>query len=136
MSVDISMCVCRSTEMTRFIFDKERTISSKFVKIRQNSSKFDNFIKIRMLLSVIHLHVQYGVALVSRIDGIIGLFCKRALQTRQYSAEETYNLIDPTDRSHPIAVAHTQSHLHIFLHTYLHHTYIQHSNFRILICGF
>ena len=44
----------------------------------------------------------YGVALVSRIDKIVGLFCKRAPQKRQYSAKETYNFIDPTDRSHPI----------------------------------
>ena len=28
--------------------------------------------------------------------GITGLFCKRALQKRRYSAKETYNLIDPT----------------------------------------
>jgi len=48
------------------------------------------------------LDARYVVALVSRIDEIIGLFCKRTLQKRQYSAEETYNLIDPTDRSHPI----------------------------------
>ena len=40
--------------------------------------------------------------MVSRIDKIVGLFCKRALQKRQYSAKETYNFIDPTDRSHPI----------------------------------
>jgi len=46
-----------------------------------------------------------GVALVSRIDKIIGLFCKRALQKRQYSAKETYNFIDPTDRSHAILFA-------------------------------
>ena len=45
-------------------------------------------------------NVQYGV--VSRIDKMIGLFCKRALQKRQYSAKETYNLIDPTECSHPI----------------------------------
>jgi len=45
---------------------------------------------------------EYGVATVSRIDKIIGLFCKRALYKRQYSAEETYNLVDPTDRNHPI----------------------------------
>jgi len=32
----------------------------------------------------------------------MGLFCKRALLKRRYSAKETYNLIDPTDRSHPI----------------------------------
>ena len=46
----------------------------------------------------------YGEASVSRIDKIIGLFCKRALQKTRYSAEETYNYIDPTDRSHPIAL--------------------------------
>jgi len=43
-----------------------------------------------------------GVAVVSRIDKIIGLFCKRDLSKRRYSAKETYNFIDPTDRSHPI----------------------------------
>jgi len=42
------------------------------------------------------------VASVSRIDKIVGLFYKRALEKRRYSAKETYNLIDPTDRSHPI----------------------------------
>jgi len=45
----------------------------------------------------------YGVASVKRIDKIIGLFCKRALYKRRYSAKETYNFIDPTDCSHPIA---------------------------------
>jgi len=46
---------------------------------------------------------EYGVALVSRIHEIIGLLCKRALQKRRYSAKETCNFIDPTDRSHPIS---------------------------------
>jgi len=59
--------------------------------------------------SSIYLNIElhtciYGVALVSRIDEITSLFCKRALQKRQYSAKETYNLIDPTDHSHPISV--------------------------------
>jgi len=44
----------------------------------------------------------YGVASVSRIDKIIGLFCKRALEKRLYAAKEICNLTDPTDRSHPI----------------------------------
>ena len=44
----------------------------------------------------------YGVASASRIDEIVGLFCKRALSKRRYSAKETYNLIDPADCSHPI----------------------------------
>jgi len=43
------------------------------------------------------------VAMVSRIDKMIGLFCKRALSKRRYSAKETYHLIEPIDRSHPIA---------------------------------
>jgi len=41
---------------------------------------------------------------VSGIYKIIGLFCKRALWKRQYSAKEIYNLIDPTNRSHPIVI--------------------------------
>ena len=48
--------------------------------------------------------MKYGVALISRINRIIGLFCKRALLKTQYSAKETYNFIDPTDRSHPIGL--------------------------------
>ena len=54
----------------------------------------------------------YGVATVSRIDEIIGLFCKRDLSNRQYSAKETYHFIDPTDRSHPIVtLIHTPRHI-------------------------
>jgi len=45
---------------------------------------------------------HYGVASVSKIDKIIGLFCKRDLKKRLYSAKETCNFIDPTNRSHPI----------------------------------
>ena len=41
-------------------------------------------------LLLVRLAARYGMALVSRIDKIISLFCKRALQTRQYSAKETY----------------------------------------------
>ena len=48
------------------------------------------------------VHDTYGVASVSRIDEILGLFCKRALYKRQYPAKETFNFIDPTDRSHLI----------------------------------
>jgi len=44
----------------------------------------------------------YGVATISRILKIIGLFCKRALQKRLYSAKETYNCKEPTNCSHPI----------------------------------
>jgi len=41
-----------------------------------------------------------GVATISGLLKIIGLFCKRALQKRLYSAKETYNFKEPTNRSH------------------------------------
>jgi len=46
----------------------------------------------------------YAVATISRLLKIIGLFCKRALQKRRYSAKETHNFKEPTNRSHPITV--------------------------------
>ena len=48
--------------------------------------------------------MQYGVATVSRILKMIGIFCKRALQKRRYSAQETYNFKEPTNHSHPIVL--------------------------------
>jgi len=47
----------------------------------------------------------YRVATISRFLQMIGLFCKRALYKRLYSARETYNLKGPADRSHPIVVS-------------------------------
>ena len=44
---------------------------------------------------------------------IIGLFCKKALLKRRYSAKEPYNLIDPTNCSHPISWIHD----HVLLQT-------------------
>jgi len=32
----------------------------------------------------------------------MSLFCKRALQKRQYSVKETHYVIDPTNHRHPI----------------------------------
>jgi len=46
--------------------------------------------------------LSYGVDTISRLLKIIGLFCKRALQKRRYSAKETYNSKEPTNRSHPM----------------------------------
>jgi len=47
----------------------------------------------------------YGVAAISRLLKMNGLFCKRALQKRRYSAKETYHLKEPTNRSHPISLS-------------------------------
>jgi len=46
--------------------------------------------------------LRYGVAMTSRLLKIIGLFCKRGLSKRLYSAKETHNFKEPTHRSHPI----------------------------------
>jgi len=46
--------------------------------------------------------MNYGVAMTSRLFKMIGLFCKRALQKRWYSAKETYDFKEPTNRSHHI----------------------------------
>ena len=41
--------------------------------------------------------VQYGVATISRLLEIIGLFCKRALYKKLFSAKETYNVKGGTE---------------------------------------
>ena len=45
---------------------------------------------------------RYGVATISRLDKIIVLFCRIASLLWGSFAKETYNLIDPTNISHPI----------------------------------
>ena len=66
----------------------------------------------------------YRVALVSSIDKIKGLFCKRALQKKQYFAKETYNFKEPTSRSHPISELSIC--LYIYIHMYRQHCLFNH----------
>ena len=51
-------------------------------------------------------HVCYGVATISRIDRIIGLFCRIASLLWDSFAKETYNFIDLTNISHLIWIMH------------------------------
>jgi len=44
---------------------------------------------------------SYGVAMASRIDKIIGLFCRIFTVSYGSFAKETYNFIDSTNQSHP-----------------------------------
>ena len=53
-------------------------------------------------ICTIHIYIHapglaayYGVASVSRINQIVGLFCKRALQKRRYSAKDNCNFLIP-----------------------------------------
>jgi len=50
-----------------------------------------------------YIHVE-GDEHHSRLLTIIGLFCKRALWKRLYSAKETCNSKEPTNHSHPIPI--------------------------------
>ena len=43
------------------------------------------------------INLDYGVDTISRLLEIVGLFCKRAIKKRRYSANETYNVKEPTD---------------------------------------
>ena len=45
----------------------------------------------------------YGVATISRIDKIIGLFYRILSLLQGFFAKVTNNFIDPTDQSHPIS---------------------------------
>ena len=54
------------------------------------------------MCSMTHLNWCYGVATISKLLKIIGLFCKRALYKRRYSENETCNSKEPTNCSHPI----------------------------------
>ena len=56
------------------------------------------------MVVIYQLSIEASIeALVSRIDQIIGLFCKRALQKRRYSAKETYNLLSTVGLDRGIA---------------------------------
>jgi len=59
----------------------------------------------------------YGVAAISRLLKIIGLFRKRTLWKRLHSAKETYDFKEPTNRSHPISVSHV-THMNGSYYTY------------------
>jgi len=77
----------------------------------------------RVLLQQSRLKVSqdtYGVASSSRLLKIIGLFCKRALLKRRYSAKETWNFKEPTNRSHLI---HMKRRIHsIYMKRRIHET--------------
>jgi len=62
------------------------------------------------------------VATVSRIDKIIGLFCRISSLSQGSFAKETYNFIDPTSQSHPIW--HRMRHVSRGTYKWVTHTYI------------
>jgi len=71
----------------------------------------------RISIAISTLKDTYGVATISRLLKIVGLFCKRALQKRGYSATETYTFKEPTNRSHPIPVSCSMVEHPVSMHT-------------------
>jgi len=62
---------------------------------------------IRMEIRILNdLSGSYGVATISRLLKIIGLFCRVSSLLWDSFAKETYNFKEPTNRSHPIATCH------------------------------
>jgi len=57
---------------------------------------------------------EYGVASNSRLLTIIGLFCKRTLQKRRYSAKKIYNFKESTNRSHLICAYTAWRDMHVY----------------------
>jgi len=49
--------------------------------------------------------LRYGVATISRLLKIIGLFCRIQSLLQGSFAKETYDFKEPTNRSHPICHA-------------------------------
>jgi len=72
--------------------------------------------------TLIHTH-SHSFTLIhthSHIAKDTGLFCKKAQWKRRYSAKETYDFIDPTDRSHPILSYQTLISVHDIKYIYIH----------------
>jgi len=67
--------------------------------------------------------VYYGVATISRLLKIIGLFCKRALWKRRYSAKETYHFKEPSNHSHVLLLTASNFQKSALLVSYLVNAY-------------
>ena len=67
---------------------------------------FAEHIDIHMYRGSVTAHKQegYGVVTIRRLLKTVGLWYKRALQKRLYSAKETYNFKEPTSRSYLIRI--------------------------------
>ena len=72
-----------------------------------------------------------GVSTISRLLKIIDLFCKKALKKGWYSAKETYNLKERTNRSHPIYTWRCACHRYMYDMYIARYVYVRHIRFHI-----
>ena len=68
-----------------------------------------------------HTNVSYGVATMSRLHKITGLFCRISSILQGSFAKETYHFKEPTNRSHPI------SHPRMSRASFIHDFFLNHS---------
>jgi len=68
----------------------------------------------------------YGVATVSKIDKITGLFCRISSLLYGSFAKVTYDFIDPTNQSHPIVSSYLRYIKWVMSHTLMSH--VTHKN--------
>jgi len=92
---------------------KDAPITLKFSVItlvyicNDNSTDFWVFIGYAILFSAAaESWAGYGVATISRLLEIIGLFCRISSSLQGSFAKETYNFKEPSNRSHPIPLSH------------------------------
>ena len=77
---------------------------------------------IRCLIYTDGYGVWYGVATISRLLKIIGLFCRISSLLLDSFAKETYNFKEPTNRRHPICVwlGYCWCGIGIYIYAYIH----------------
>ena len=86
----------------------EAELDSKEGKYDSTERQSEKSQKNRTESAYIHCHsnldleIRYGEASISGLLQIIGLFCRRALERRLYSAKLSYNSKEPTNCNHPI----------------------------------
>jgi len=110
--ISISISICTARYRDRWV--------SRLCGLRGCSIFSENCDTIFHLLLLFHISCSicwYGVASISRLLEMIGVFCKRALQKRLYSAKETYHFKEPTNRSHPMYIPLMPPHIHHVNHT-------------------
>jgi len=102
---------CRTLSLLQGSFAKEtydfnflfcRTLSLLQGSFAKETKNFMGRLTLFFFRCRLALGMCCGVATISRLLKIIGVFCKRALQKRRYSAKATYNFMEPTNRAHPI----------------------------------
>ena len=96
-----------------------------FFDTNKNKKDWEHYVQIRAQKEhYVHIHAQNlespmwgGVATISRLLKIIGLFWKRALLKKRYSQQETWNFKEPTNCSHPMPLVTLLCiHTHIYIY--------------------